>query len=364
MTLPASGNPISFSQMQSEFGGTNPISMSEYYAGGAYVSSMVSGIPTSGQISHSQFLGKQVYGSQRGIFAFGSAYSVGTYSNRTNLVSNVGVVATDGSGIGAGRQALAGATYGTDKAIFGFGKSSSGSSGDTAITNLVSNLGVLATDTAGVGTARFMLAASSYGGDKAIFAFGTRSAYSDVSTTNLVSNVGVVATDSNITGTARYGPSASRYGGDKSILAYGGTSLPYGWSNISNLISNTGVVASDTTGVGTSRQSLAAVPYGSDRAIFAYGNGYPGTPGTFLSMSNLVSNTGVIATDTTGVGTARYRLAATQYGGNKGIFGYGSSGVSSYQSMTNLVSDTGVIATDTTGVGTERFWLAGSGYST
>ena len=36
--------------------------------------------------------------------------------------------------------------------------------------------------------------------------------------------------------------------------------------------------------------------------------------GDGLSMTNLVSNTGVVATDTTGVGTARYALAAAAYG--------------------------------------------------
>jgi hypothetical protein len=31
MVLQASGTPINFSQIQSEFGGTNPISISKYY---------------------------------------------------------------------------------------------------------------------------------------------------------------------------------------------------------------------------------------------------------------------------------------------------------------------------------------------
>ena len=35
--------------------------------------------------------------------------------------------------------------------------------------------------------------------------------------------------------------------------------------------------------------------------------------GNNLSITNLVSNTGVVATDTTGVGTARYNLAAASY---------------------------------------------------
>ena len=46
----------------------------------------------------------------------------------------------------------------------------------------------------------------------------------------------------------------------------------------------------------------------------------------------------------------------------KAIFGYGQS--VSYTAVTNLVSNTGVVATDTTGVGTVRQDLAAAGYST
>ena len=42
MTLQTSG-AISLSQVQSEFGGSNPISMSEYYRGGSYVPTTVTG---------------------------------------------------------------------------------------------------------------------------------------------------------------------------------------------------------------------------------------------------------------------------------------------------------------------------------
>ena len=92
------------------------------------------------------------------------------------------------------------------------------------------------------------------------------------------------------------------------------------------------------------------------RAIFGYGY-----TGANVSMTNLVSNTGVVAADVTGVGTARYRLAAAGYGGDKAIFGYGTTGSS--VSMTNLVSNSGVVASDTTGVGTARYWIAAAGYS-
>lgn len=60
MTITTSGS-LAMSAIQSEFGGTNPISMSEYYAGGALVPSGVSGvngaIPSSGQVSMSKYYG-------------------------------------------------------------------------------------------------------------------------------------------------------------------------------------------------------------------------------------------------------------------------------------------------------------------
>lgn len=54
MAMPGSG-AISFSQLQTEFGGANPISLSEYYNGGAYVSN--GAVPSSGAISMNQFYG-------------------------------------------------------------------------------------------------------------------------------------------------------------------------------------------------------------------------------------------------------------------------------------------------------------------
>ena len=83
---------------------------------------------------------------------------------------------------------------------------------------------------------------------------------------------------------------------------------------MSNLVSNTGVVASDTSGVGDARTRLAGATYGGDKGIFAFGNSVT-DPTTPTAVSNLVSNSGVIASDTTGVGTARYGLAASAYSG-------------------------------------------------
>jgi hypothetical protein len=139
----------------------------------------------------------------------------------------------------------------------------------------------------------------------------------------------------------------------KAIFGYGADNS--GSTATTNLVSDTGVVATDTTGVGTARYQLAAAGYGTDKAIFGYGN-----TGTVTAVTNLVSNTGVVATNTTGVGTARTYLAAAGYGTDKAIFGYGrlATGDPLVRSMTNLVSNTGVVASDTTGVGTARNALA------
>ncbi len=128
-------------------------------------------------------------------------------------------------------------------------------------------------------------------------------------------------------------------------------------TGVTNLVSNTGVVSTDVTGVGTAREGPKACEYGGDKGIFAYGY-----VGGVSSLSNLVSNAGVVATDVTGVGTARYSMAACSYGGDKGIFGYGL--VSSWPGvgMTNLVSNAGVVATDVAATGITRGSLAACEY--
>ena len=60
MVLPSSG-ALTFAAIQSEFGGSNPIGLNEYYAGGTYVPSGTSGtngpVPSSGAISVRNFYG-------------------------------------------------------------------------------------------------------------------------------------------------------------------------------------------------------------------------------------------------------------------------------------------------------------------
>lgn len=67
MPLPSSG-PLSLNDIQTEFGGTNPISLSEYYAGGANVPAGTTGtygaVPSSGTISIRNF-----YGTSKAVLA-------------------------------------------------------------------------------------------------------------------------------------------------------------------------------------------------------------------------------------------------------------------------------------------------------
>ena len=314
-----------------------------YFGGGSSISSSF-----SRRALTASYLLPASNNTTKAIFGYGYNGSVGV--SMTNLVSSTGVVATDTTGVGTARYALAATGYGTDKAIFGYGSNGS----NLSITNLISNTGVVATDTTGVGTARNALASARYGTDKAIFGYGITSV--NVSMTNLVSSTGVVATDTTGVGTSRRLLAAAGYGGDKAIFGYGYTSVQV---SMINLVSNTGVVATDTTGVGTARYALAAAGYGVDKAIFGYGNN--GT--TQVSITNLISNTGVVGWDTTGVGTGRSDPAATGYGTDKAIFGYGYNG-SVGVSMTNLVSNIGIVTNDATGVGTARWGLAAAGYST
>ena len=321
---------------------------------GATVSSVTPFLSTPGTFKVKKAAAIVLSGTQKAIFGYGMIAG-GTLVSTTNLVSNTGVVATDTTGVGTVRSDLAAAGYGNDKAIFGYGNTGTA----TAVTNLVSNTGVVATDTAGVGTARYYLAAAGYGTDKAIFGYGYNGTQYQ-NATNKVSNAGVVATDTTGVGTTRQYLAAAGYGTDKAIFGYGrdGNS---NYVSTTNLVSNAGVVATDTTGVGTIRYQLAAAGYGTDKAIFGYGA--ISTGNTYYSMTNLVSNTGVVATDTTGVGTARGNLAAAGYGTDKAIFGYGSDFATGMYSTTNKVSNTGVVATNTTGVGTARQGLAAAGYS-
>jgi|TARA_R110000822_G_scaffold3048_1_gene13921 hypothetical protein len=288
--------------------------------------------------------------TQLGIIAYGTPGPMST----SNVINSSGVVGSDVSGVGTAKQVVVAATYGYDKAIMGWGD------GGVSTTNLVSNTGVVAADTAGVGTTRTAVGASFGLEGNAIFAFGYGGGPpSMLNLSNLVSNLGVIASDTAGVGTARADLAGVSYDTDKAVVAFGRTPAS---SNLSNLINDVGVVASDTAGVGTARGGVAAAPYGEGLGVMAYGTGV--APVGKYNTSNLVNISGVIATDTSGVGTARSHLGACGYGGETvGIFAYGNipDPAGSYTNVSNLVNSSGVIATDTAGVGVIRYGCGAAG---
>ena len=141
------------------------------------------------------------------------------------------------------------------------------------------------------------------------------------------------------------------------VMAFGMTDAQV---NMSNLVSASGVVKSDTTGVGTARNRLAGVQYGGDKGIFGFGS----SASARVGLSNLVSNVGVIASDTSAVGTARSGLAGVEYGtGGAAVFAYGYD--TGYNAKRNLVNSSGVIASDAAVAGgTGRNGTQGARYGT
>ena len=241
----------------------------------------------------------------------------------------------------------------TQRAIFAFGQDSA----ITGTSNLVNSSGVVQSTTAAVGTGRRQLSAANYGGDKAIFFGGVVAPGGNANASrisNLVSAAGVVASDTaNASGvTVKYQTAMSNFGSSGQCISCMGTNVSEGFINLRNIIANTGAIANDVSGAGTARTSAAAAPYGGDKAIVAYGYPDPST-----NISNKISNTGVVAADTSGVGTARTIPGAAGYGFDKAVFAFGE-----YTNKVNLVSNTGVVASDTTAGGTARNLGAGATY--
>ena len=81
-------------------------------------------MPLSNELWNKPPSGGTATPTQLGIMFAGYAgsYPSGSYSGLSNLVSSSGVVASDTSAVGTGRNGAAGAGYGEDKAIFGFGQ--------------------------------------------------------------------------------------------------------------------------------------------------------------------------------------------------------------------------------------------------
>lgn len=96
MAIVGSGT-VALSDIQTEFGGSNPISLSEYYRGGAYTTANNTGVPTSGEISISDF-----YGAVADVSGTQEYTTAGSYNWTVPAgVTSVTVTTTGGAGGGA-----------------------------------------------------------------------------------------------------------------------------------------------------------------------------------------------------------------------------------------------------------------------
>jgi hypothetical protein len=100
MALPSSG-PLSLTDIQTEFGGTNPISLSEYYKGGAFVltTDFAPNVPTSGRINISDF-----YGARKTTLTTLTFNTAGDnlFVVPSTVVGNLQIVTMTGAGGGGG----------------------------------------------------------------------------------------------------------------------------------------------------------------------------------------------------------------------------------------------------------------------
>jgi len=294
--------------------------------------------------------------TQKGIIAFGENGS--SALNKRILINSSGVLASIANGAGTARSNTAGAGYGRDKGIVAFGYAH-----PTYLnaSNLVNNSGVVGSDVTGVGTVRQGTQGTTFAFERAIFAFaGVSGGHTAVS--NLVTNAGVVGSDVTAVGTARVHPGAVTFGSDgQALFAFGGGGSGT-YYNLKNLVSNQGVIAADASSSGTTQDRHQGVRYGTGLAIFAYGQ--RGT-NTDLSLSNKVNTSGVVASDVTGVGTGAYGKVGSSFGADKGIFYGGRNETNSaYLTESNIVSNSGVVASSVANSGnTTLVGAAGLGYS-
>jgi len=189
---------------------------------------------------------------------------------------------------------------------------------------------------------------------KGIMAYGDGSGANE---SNKVNSSGVIAASDNIVGTQRYSLASATYGGDKGMFFYGRIGSDF-TNSITNLVSNTGTIASDSSAAGTARPYCSGVSFGSTgQAVVAFGNN---GGGSYNNNYNIISNQAVIASDTSGSGDTRSGAACAPYGGDKAMYAYGYNG--GYLNSKALVSNTGVVASNSTGAGTVRVYTGGAGF--
>jgi hypothetical protein len=97
MTLPTSG-PITLLDLQTEFGGTNPIGLNEYYRGGSFIAGtdFAPNVPSSGPIALSNFYSASKTTLQTVVFNSSTSWTV-----PSTFTGNLAVLVVGGGGSGS-----------------------------------------------------------------------------------------------------------------------------------------------------------------------------------------------------------------------------------------------------------------------
>ena len=183
MAIPTSG-ALAFSALQTEFGGTNPIGLSEYYAGGGLVPATASGtngaVPSSGTIAMSKF-----YGTENVVFMAatgGSVSTSGDYKFHTFTGNGTFAVTTAGNQ-GFNYIVVAGGAGGSSSGDWQTGNGGGGAGGMLVTTNNSPTTGSFGVTIGGGGSAGTYSPSTKLGGNgsNSTFAAGSLTSTGGVS---------------------------------------------------------------------------------------------------------------------------------------------------------------------------------------
>jgi hypothetical protein len=283
-------------------------------------------------------------------------------SNLVTLFDNTGSGYTsESSGLGTARQNTAGATYGGDKAIFGYGYDSLNQVIKLAVHTFFNNKGGYAGEnTTAVGAARIASSAASYGGDKALFyggTFGKPGTFTYLSNVTLISNTGAYVSESDVAATPYSYASSASYGEDKALFAYGANKVTPGGENTVLRFSNNGTLISQTNNIGLSRPGAAGSKYGNGRAMMAFGNNIL----AYYSSVTLFDNNANVISESDTAATKRTYVIGASYGGDKALIGFGLT-IGTYVNARTRFSNTGTFIDEKSDVGTARYGGSGASF--
>ena len=111
MSITNPGYPVSLTDIQTEYGGTDPTGLNEYYRNGSYVptNAYTGAIPTAGAISFADFYGSQKFTTSSTVYATAGSFSFVVPSGVTSVSTTI--IAAGGGG-GHGSSGREGASYG------------------------------------------------------------------------------------------------------------------------------------------------------------------------------------------------------------------------------------------------------------